>query len=121
LTAKLYLGRSQALLGDCDKALELMNEVAQKEPRNPEAQAGLGYCFFQLERFVDSAAAYRNALQYGPEEPNLLNALGQSELRAGNRNRATEAFSRSLEIDPEQAEVQAVLQEIRSNSEKIPQ
>ncbi|MFQ5792812.1 MAG: GWxTD domain-containing protein, partial [Acidobacteriota bacterium] len=93
LTAKLYLGRARAMEGDCAQAGELLTEVVEQDPTAWEAHASLGYCLFQQERFAESAAAYREALRYGPEKLSLLNALGQSELRAGNRQGAMDVFS----------------------------
>jgi ribosomal protein S12 methylthiotransferase accessory factor len=83
---------------------------------SPEAQAALGYCLFRLGRFADAAAAYREALKGSPAETRLLNALGESELRAGNRPGAIEALSRSLEMDPSQTQVKSLLEEARGGS-----
>ena len=95
--AGLYLGWREP-----DRALELLLPLAETFPSQYEVVAGLGFAFY-LKDDVASARDYlERARALRSPGTSLLNALGDCYQRLGEREKAIEAFQRSLEVDPEQ-------------------
>jgi tetratricopeptide (TPR) repeat protein len=110
--ARINLSLVLRAQGQIDEARHEL-QLATADPRsgvNAWYQLGL----FELESGNPSAAV--DALEQGrsgaPRRTDLLNALGEAYLRSGDPTRAAEIWSSSLAIDPEQARVREVLQQI---------
>ncbi|MGC1424593.1 MAG: tetratricopeptide repeat protein [Terracidiphilus sp.] len=50
--------------------------------------------------YLMAISYYQQALRVNPRDPNLLNKLGISELKLGDRGQAKKYFSRALKADP---------------------
>jgi tetratricopeptide (TPR) repeat protein len=75
----------------------------------------LGYALLGEAKPADAVAIFRlNAEQY-PESANAWDSLGEGHLAAGDRERAIEAYEKSLELEPENANAREKLTEIRGS------
>jgi TolB-like protein/class 3 adenylate cyclase/tetratricopeptide (TPR) repeat protein len=91
-------------------ALADRNEVAEAEraferaiavqPRYPVSHMEYGNFLFQQGRARDATAPYQRAVSLDPGNPGAFNNLGVAYLYAGDFDKALDAFSRSLAIEP---------------------
>lgn len=100
-----------------DSAIVLYNRLRMTEPNAYDFGEGelngLGYALLGMG---DAAGAIRifelNAQQY-PESPNVFDSLGDAYARANRRDDARKAYSRTLELDPANANTRAKLQKLK--------
>jgi tetratricopeptide (TPR) repeat protein len=60
-----------------------------------------GNQFYAAGEYEQAAAAYRKALEAGPQSPRLQNNLGNALARSGKPGAAQAAYRKALELDPE--------------------
>jgi len=102
----------QAVLDEVDAlAADLM-----ANPDDPRGWAVLGQAYLTLGRFDEAAIAFENAINGAPDSAYLFASLGQAYLFAEGGEmspRAREAFSRALDIDPQDVRARFFLAEAR--------
>ena len=96
-------------------AKKLLSSLEVDFPRQFEVIAGLGFANYQTADFEEAARYLEQATTLRPPESGLLNTLGDAYDHLGNDDRARQNFERSLELDPDQPEIQKRL-EPSSNS-----
>jgi Flp pilus assembly protein TadD len=74
--------------------------------------AGLGYAYYFRQDYSLARDFLERAASLRPPDSTLLNALGDSYGKLGERERAIGAYRRSLELDPTQEEVQKLIQSL---------
>lgn len=93
-----------------EEVRELVTEVnalaerLMQNPDDPDGWAGLGQAYLALGRFGEAAIAFNNAINSRPDSADLFALLGQAYVFSENgalTPAAREAFSRALELDPE--------------------
>ena len=97
--------------GDAQAAPDVRKMVAGLEAKlraNPDDAAGwrmLGWSYFNMQRFADSARAYRRAADLAPDQAENWSALGEALVLAnkGVGDDAATAFRRALANDPKDA------------------
>jgi Flp pilus assembly protein TadD len=93
-----------------DEALELLLPLEERFRERYEVIAGLGYAYYFRRDHARAREFLERATTLRPPDSTLWNALGDSYRELGDRERAIEAYRRSLELDPAQEEVQRLLQ-----------
>ena len=88
--------------GDPGRALALLRQLAEADPRSAEALARIGRILMDLGRDTEAADAFSQALKRDPEYVDALIGLGRVELRRGRAALALEHFDAAVEIDPDQ-------------------
>ena len=73
----------------------------------------VGFALAKGGKAAAAAEQYRKAIEIGGETPELLNALGEAEFLSGGAEAAVAALSRSLELQPDQPGVKALLEEVK--------
>jgi len=90
--------------------------AATYPPREEPAELfyGQGLAYQELGRHEDAAERLRLAAERGAPNPDVLAALGNSELQAGNPDRAHEAAQRALALAPNHAEARQLVERVVS-------
>jgi tetratricopeptide (TPR) repeat protein len=65
--ARAYLGVVASKQGEYDRALRLLQPLAERFPEDPALQFDLGQVLFQLGNYEEAAAAFRRALAADPD------------------------------------------------------
>ena len=68
--------------------------VLRREPRNLEANLGLGRAYFQCSQPAQAAESFERALQLQPGDPEIVEWSAKSHLRAREPQRVVELLSR---------------------------
>jgi Flp pilus assembly protein TadD len=77
-----------------EQAIPIYLEVLKREPKNLEANLGLGRAYFHSGQHAEAADSFERALQLQPGNPEIVEWLGKSYLRAHAPQKVLELFSR---------------------------
>jgi GWxTD domain-containing protein len=105
--AHAYLGR-----GHTSRAIELLAPMEASFSSQYEVIAGIGLVYSRISDDAKAVSYLERALALRPPDTALLNALGESHRKLGNREKAKEFFERSLDMDPNQPAVREVLDQL---------
>lgn len=100
------------------EAIKLLEPVVIKEPNNPLALQYLGVSHAMREEYKDAIRYYERLRRLGSPTPALLNALGEAYYKSGQREKAMEVLSESLEIEPNQPQVKSFLEKLKEGKIK---
>ena len=101
--------------GDAARALELLTPIEQEFPNQYEVVAGLGLSYSLLGDCSKGIGYLERARMLRPPDTNLLNMLGDCYRKLGENEKAADAFQRSLDLNPEQEQVQKLLASVRND------
>ncbi len=106
------LGVVRARENRASEAVPLLQKAAVLAPGNPEALLALAGALAKTGRAAEAVPLFERALAAGGETPLALNGLGLARLEAGDRAGGVAALRRSLQLDPRQASVSRLLQDL---------
>jgi TolB-like protein/Flp pilus assembly protein TadD/tRNA A-37 threonylcarbamoyl transferase component Bud32 len=66
-TAHHWYGFHLLMQGRFDEALEQMLQARRLDPLSPSIMQSLGWCYYQMRRFIESLATYRSMVEMVPE------------------------------------------------------
>lgn len=92
-------------------AKKLLSSLEAEYPRQFEVIAGLGFANYQTGNFEDAALYLERAMSLRPPESGLLNTLGDTYDHLGRNDDARRSFERSLELNPNQPQIQKRLEQ----------
>jgi tetratricopeptide (TPR) repeat protein len=95
-----YIGHCLKEMGDCDEALEPLQQALQNDPRSYEAWNLLGYCRFRLGRHHDAIEAFLKALEINPGSAIDYANIGSNLRDLGEPQQAVEWYEKALRLDP---------------------
>jgi len=101
-----------------DDALALLEPLEEPFPDQFEVVAGLGLAHYLKGNYETAATYLSRARDIRPPDAALWNALGDSYERLGQRDKAREAFERSIQLDSEQPSVRERLASLNAPAEK---
>jgi GWxTD domain-containing protein len=101
-----------------DDALALLRPLEARFSSQYEVAAGLGFALYLKGQCQDAVGYLDRARELRPPDKLLLNTSGDCHQQLGHADQAREAFSRSLELDPEQPEVKARLEALGEPPQK---
>ena len=81
--------------GKSEESILLYRQVLKSDPRCWQAYAGIGRNHFAGGEYADAAAAFHQALELQPSDPDLLNWLGRSYLQEQHPEKIPELLSRT--------------------------
>ena len=100
-----YLGYMWAERGEnLEEALDLLHRAVAMEPDNGAYVDSLGWAYFQLGRYREAQAHLEWAVQLIPDDPTILEHLGDLYLRMEKPERARETYRQALELEGETVE-----------------
>ena len=70
------------------QAIELLQKVVDKNPKNANAWTYMGYSLRNLEKYDEALVAYEKALQIKPKHKGALEYLGELYLQTGQLEKA---------------------------------
>lgn len=76
------------------EAIDQLEEIVARQPRNADAFNYLGYASRQIERYNDSLGYYEQALAIEPGHVGALNYLGHLYIETGNLDMARQQLGR---------------------------
>lgn len=86
--------------GDYQRALPLLHQVVQAEPRNADAWNYIGFSERHLGHFDQSMAAYQKALAISPNHRGANEYLGELYLKLGDLEKARQHLARLQGVCP---------------------
>lgn len=92
--------------------VDLLKVEIIKNPRDYEYLVFLGISNAALANYYDAVRFYERARQVQEPTAELLNALAEAYLNSGNKEKAREIFSQSLEINPDQPQLRELLKQL---------
>ncbi len=95
-----------------DEAVTLLEPLLETHPDVVEVSTGLGFGRYFQGRFEEATTHLEHAVSLRAPNAPLLNILGDSLARVGRIEEARAAMERSLEVEPDQPEVEARLKEL---------
>ena len=112
LPAKVKLAKCLILQRDYNTAEQILSQALAQEPNNYDALVCMGSLNSLLKKYPQAIENYNKALEVGLESSTLLNALGEACMLAGDFKSAKSCFERSLVLNPDQANVKAILAQL---------
>ena len=94
------LGVQAVQARDYQRALTLLQKVAQAEPSNADAWNYIGFSQRQLRHFDQSLAAYQKALALSPNHRGAIEYLGELYLDLGDLDKAREQLAKLQSLCP---------------------
>ncbi|MEG0627664.1 MAG: tetratricopeptide repeat protein [Enterococcus sp.] len=102
--SNLYLNEEQP-----DKAIEMISQMDEED--NPYAAWNLAQAYNELEDFEASGTYYKQAYEELAHEPDFLKAYGLFLREDGQIELARQVLTSYLQLEPEDLEVQSLLEE----------
>jgi cytochrome c-type biogenesis protein CcmH len=89
-------------LASVDDMIERLVERLKKSPNDPDGWRMLGWSYFNIERFAESAAAYLKAIALRPTDAAFRSLRGEALVKSADgvvTPEAARAFDEALELD----------------------
>jgi Flp pilus assembly protein TadD len=100
--------------GEVDSVFEVLKPLAGNTPERFEVLFLLGQAHFQRNDYRQAVEHLEKAITLRRPEPALLNLLARAHHELGNDDRAKEILERSLSLNPEQAPVKELLEQLKA-------
>ena len=95
-------------------AKEVLLEALKVEPENDKVCNNLGIVWYRLKRYNNAVTAFEKALKQNDKVAHRFMNMGLVLSALGENGRASECFSKAVELDPEQKIYQELLSETKS-------
>ncbi len=105
------------------KEYQKVKEVAQPfldQPEGNKFYAVVGQSCQALGELAEALAYYKRYLAYFGTNIQILNSIGDCYFQLGNKEEALTAWTRSLEIDPDQDELRKKVESLKKEKGRIP-
>lgn len=112
-----FIGYSYVERGiNLDKAEELINKAHNLKPRSGYIIDSLGWLYFRQDKFDLAIKYLTEAVSLLPDDPTVLEHLGDASAKSGQKKEAIEAYKRALHLNPTSSGLQKKIEElIRGN------
>lgn len=100
----LHEGQTCLKDGETERALEVAEQLTQKEPSRAESWAFLGQVRWEMKDIHESMTAMMKARDLDPQNAEYVAQLGHIFLKQENQKRAREQFKRAVVLDPDNME-----------------
>jgi tetratricopeptide (TPR) repeat protein len=101
------------------KAVDVYKVYLTDNPKDAEAHYNLGQTYAALHLYSDAVREYRQATRLKEDDSDVYCDLGMALTRLAQYDEAAGAFTKSLEIDPENYRAQDGLEEAREGVSRI--
>ena len=101
------------------KAVEAYKKYLEENPKDAEAHYALGQTYAGLSQFSDAIREYREATKLKEDDPDIYYDLGVAHTKLAQYDAAANAFSKSLELDPDYYRAQDGLDEAKEGIKRI--
>jgi tetratricopeptide (TPR) repeat protein len=112
--AIFLLSQLQVQEGNIDEAIRSVQQATLIEPNNPVIYFQLGFLHYNQSNYREAIAALEEATRLSDQYANARYFLGLAYDQVGARQRAIQQFERVQETNPNNREVQQILQNLRA-------
>jgi tetratricopeptide (TPR) repeat protein len=110
-----YLGYSWIDMGiNLDKGLDLIKKAVALAPDDGYIVDSLGWAYYRLGRYEDSARELERAVALKPEDPVINDHLGDAYWRVGRKLEATFQWAHSRDLKPEPDDLARTLDKLKN-------
>ena len=113
------LGKREEAESQYKKAVEAYKKYFEENRDDPEAHYALGQTYANLGQYSEAIREYREATKVKTDDPDIYYDLGVAHTKLAQYDLAAAAFSKSLEIDPENYRAQDALDEAKEGIKRI--
>jgi putative inorganic carbon (hco3(-)) transporter len=99
--------------GNLSEAIKAMENLVLGNPFNAELRFQLGRLYYNNNQVNDSIAVLETVLLIFPNHSNALYSLGVAWAKKGDKNKARSYFEKVLELNPDNQEVKARLNDLK--------
>ncbi len=113
------LGKREEAEAEYKKAVATYKKYLGDHENDPEAHYDLGQTYAGLGQYSEAIREYRIATKLKEDDPDIYYDLGVAHTKLAQYDAAAVAFSKSLEIDPENYRAQDGLDEAKEGIKRI--
>lgn len=113
------LGKQEESEAEYKKAVERYKKYLAEHEDDAEAHYDLGQTYAGLAQYSEAIREYRLATKLKDNDPDMYYDLGVAHTKLAQYDAAAAAFSKSLEIDPENYRAQDGLDEAKAGIKRI--
>lgn len=113
------LNKAEEAEAEYKKAVGLFKTYVEQNPKDAEAHYQFGQTYAGLHQYSEAVREYRQATKLKTDDPDMYFDLGVALTRLAQYDDAATAFSKTLELDPENYRAQDALDEAREGSNRI--
>jgi len=113
------LGKREEAEAEYKKAVAAYKKYLEENENDPEAHYDLGQTYAGLGQYSDAIREYREATRLKEDDPDMFYDLGVAYTKLAQYDAAASAFSKSLEIDPDNYRAQDGLDEAKEGIQRI--
>ncbi|HSE20524.1 MAG TPA: tetratricopeptide repeat protein [Pyrinomonadaceae bacterium] len=111
--------KDQEAEAEYKKAVETYKKFLEENPKDAEARYDLGQVYAGLHQYSDAARELKQATKIKTDDPAIYYDLGNALMKLAQYDEAASAFSKSLEIDPENYRAEDALEEAREGVKRV--
>ena len=113
------LGKSEEATEEYKKAVATYKKYLAEHDNDSEAHYDLGQTYAGLGQYTEAIREYREATKLKEDDPDIYYDLGVAHTKLAQYDAAAAAFSKSLEIDPDNYRAQDGLDEAKEGIKRI--
>lgn len=113
------LGKQEEAEKEYKKAVETYKKYLAENPDDAEAHYALGQTYAGLSLYSEAIREYREATKRKEDDPDMFYDLGVAHTKLAQYDAAVAAFSKSLELDPDNYRAQDGLDEAKEGVKRI--
>ena len=113
------LGKREEAENEYKKAVETYKKYLAENSDDAEAHYDLGQTYAGLGQYSEAIREYREATRRKEDDPEMFYDLGVAHTKLAQYDAAAAAFSKSLEIDPDNYRAQDGLDEAKEGIKRI--
>jgi len=113
------LGKREESESEYKKAVEAYKKYFEENENDAEAHYALGQTYANLGQFSEAIREYKTATKLKEDDPDMFYDLGVAYTKLAQYDAAAAAFSKSLEIDPDNYRAQDGLDEAKEGVKRV--
>lgn len=113
------VGKEQEAEDAYKKSIEKYKKYLEANSKDAEAHYNMGQAYAGLHLYSEAVREYRQATRLKDDDADIYYDLGTALTKLAQYDEAASAFSRSLEIDPENYRAEDALEEAREGVKRI--
>ena len=113
------IGKEQEAEAAYKKAIEVYKKHLDDESKDAEAHYNMGQAYAGLHLYTEAVKQYRQATKLKDDDADMFYDLGTALSKLAQYDEAVTAFSKSLDIDPNNTRAEDALEEAREGVQRI--
>jgi len=113
------LGKREEAEAEYKKAVDAYKKYFEENRDDAEGRYAFGQTYANLGQYSEAIRQYREATKLKEDDPDMFYDLGVAYTKLAQYDAAAEAFSKSLEIDPDYYRAQDGLDEAKEGIKRI--